>query len=48
MNTLKFSTQKDAVAYFGHSWNYIERHYRVSRCYTTNGGFRGYFIKPIG
>lgn len=40
----KFNTQKEAVEYFGHSWKFIEKHYKVSRCYTTGGGFRGYFI----
>lgn len=43
MNVKKFSTQAAAVAYYGHSWKYIEKHYRVRRCY-DNGGFKGYFI----
>ena len=44
MNKLKFMTQKEAVKHFGHSWKYIEKHYKVSYCYTT-AGFRGYFIE---
>lgn len=44
MDTKKFKTQKEAERYYGHSWKYIEKHYKVSRCYTLQG-FRGYFIK---
>lgn len=41
---MKFNTQKEAVNYFGHSWKWIEKHKKVSRCYTNANGFRGYFI----
>lgn len=44
MNARKFDTQKQAVEYFGHSWKFVEKHYKVSRCYTQANGFRGYFI----
>lgn len=44
-NKLKFNTQREAMAYFGHTWRYIEKHYKVQRCYTSQG-FRGYFIGP--
>lgn len=37
-------TQKEAVEWYGHSWKYIEQHYKVQRCYTSQG-FRGYFIE---
>lgn len=40
----RFTTQKEAVEYYGHSWKYIEKHYHVSSCYDSSG-FRGYFIK---
>lgn len=40
----RFSTQREAICFFGHSWKYIERHYYVQRCYTSGSGFRGYFI----
>lgn len=40
----KFNTQKDATEYYGHTWKYIEKHYKVRRCYTFTNGFRGYFI----
>lgn len=46
MNEKKFKTQKEAVEYYGHTWKYIEKHYHVSRCYTSQG-FRGYFISKI-
>ena len=44
MNARKFDTQKQATEYFGHTWKFIENHYKVSRCYTQANGFRGYFI----
>lgn len=40
----KFNTQREATEYYGHSWGYIERHYKVTRCYDSTG-FKGYFIK---
>lgn len=40
----KFETQKAAERYYGHTWKYIEKHYHVQRCYTSQG-FRGYFIE---
>ena len=43
MNMKNFGTQKEAIEYYGHSWKYIEKHYNVSRCFTSQG-FRGYFI----
>lgn len=43
MFTKKFNTQREACEYYSHSWKYIEKHYKVSRCYTSNG-FQGYFI----
>ena len=43
MFTQKFNTQREATEYYGHSWGYINRHYKVTRCYTSQG-FRGYFI----
>lgn len=42
--SLKFTTKKEAVKYYGHSWKYIEKHYNVSYCYSYTNGFRGYFI----
>ena len=30
----KFNTQKEAVAYYGHTWTRIEKHKRVRRCYS--------------
>ena len=39
----KFNTQREACEYYGHTWKYIEKHYKVQRCYTSQG-FQGYFI----
>ena len=40
----KFNTQKEACKHYGHTWKWIEKYMKVQRCYTTGGGFRGYFI----
>lgn len=35
MFTKVFTTKSAAVKYYGHSWSYIERHYKVQYCYST-------------
>lgn len=45
MNEQKFETQKEAIKYYGHSWKFIVKHYKVKRCYSLSIGFRCYLIK---
>lgn len=39
----KFKTQKEACLFYKHSWKYLEKHYKITRCY-DNSGFKGYFF----
>lgn len=46
MFTQKFYTKKAATEYYGHTWAYIERHYKVTISYESTG-LKGYFIEKI-